>query len=351
MLALVCPCPVGPASAPELALTSARRPVRTVLSGRLCATAAVQPAPATSTVLFSSWSWSQALLALLLAGSLLLQPLAANAKGGGSLSESAASQPAPSAPIARSYDLAPASLGRSYNAPAASPSSIPKSTFGKVSSRGEDLVLVMAVAGVAYVSMHVCVCALCLCVHDMNVHKGTPLNVWGMSQTAFKGPSSEKDAPRQLSSKEISEVLRISKEDPIQVVSERRSALYSQRKLGGDVAPPSGTWIGTYTEDGLAGSTKYELRFDLEKETFEGTGSDADGLFDVELGVFEAASGQFVWSERTVRGGRTSLFTVCKGKVSDRNSFKCIIEGTYEASTGRTGQVTLRPAKQGSDQL
>ena len=185
----------------------------------------------------------------------------------------------------------------------------------------------------------------------MNVHKGTPLNVWGMSQTAFKGPSSEKDAPRQLSSKEISEVLRISKEDPIQVVSERRSALYSQRKLGGDVAPPSGTWIGTYTEDGLAGSTKYELRFDLEKETFEGTGSDADGLFDVELGVFEAASGQFVWSERTVRGGRTSLFTVCKGKVFDRNSFKCIIEGTYEASTGRTGQVTLRPAKQGSDQL
>ena len=147
MLALVCSCPVGPAA--ELALTSARRPVSTVLSG--------QPASATSSIPFATWSWSQALLALL--------PLAANAKGGGSLSESAASQPAPSAPIARSYDLAPVSLGRSYNAPVASPSSIPKSTFGKVSSRGEDLVLVMAVAGVAYVSMHVCMCSVPVCVH------------------------------------------------------------------------------------------------------------------------------------------------------------------------------------------
>ena len=138
-------------------------------------------------------------------------------------------------------------------------------------------------------------------------------------------------------------MLRISKEDPIQVVSERRAALYSQSKLGGEVAPPSGAWTGTYTEDGVTGSTRYELQFDLEKETFAGSGSDADGRFEVELGVFEAASGQFVWSERTVRDGRTSLFTVCKGQVSDRDSFQCIIEGTYEASTGRTGRITLRP--------
>ena len=153
-----------------------------------------------------------------------------------------------------------------------------------------------------------------------------------------------------MASKDTSEVWRISKlseSDPISALAERRNTLYgtsSKLAAGAEVYPPSGTWTGTYTEDGLTGSTTYELKFNSEKETFEGTGRDADGSFDIELGCFEAASGQFIWSERTVRDGRTALFTVCKGRVAGKDAFKCIIQGTYEASTGRTGKITLRPA-------
>jgi len=149
----------------------------------------------------------------------------------------------------------------------------------------------------------------------------------------------------------LSHVMRIEKlseAEPTAVLAERRCALISADSknvtgAGCVIIPTSGTWMGQYTEDGLTGITKYELQFDFENETFSGTGSDADGLFDVELGCFDAKSRQFIWSERTVRGGRTALFTECKGKVSIRDSFKCIIEGWYQSSTGRTGKITLRP--------
>lgn len=174
----------------------------------------------------------------------------------------------------------------------------------------------------------------------------------GVAYAASKAPGSDTSPgdAKQMSTRDTSQVLRISQlseDEPLAVIAERRAALLestSKLAAGAEVYPPSGTWIGTYSEDGKTGSTRYELEFDPNMETFRGTGTDADGLFEVELGCFESTSGQFIWGERTTRGGRTALFTICEGLVSTKNSFVCLIEGSYKSSTGRTGMISLRPA-------
>jgi len=99
--------------------------------------------------------------------------------------------------------------------------------------------------------------------------------------------------------------------------------------------PPSGRWVGRYTESGKTRKTDYHLTFHEASQTVEGTGEDADGSFELQ-GFYNAHSGAFSWEETSVKQKLTvdvtgnmlgSRFTEAKAK--------------YYASTGCGGEVAI----------
>ena len=88
------------------------------------------------------------------------------------------------------------------------------------------------------------------------------------------------------------------------VLVERRASVnswprqwFANKEL--ELRPPNGRWVGTYTEGWNTAAIRYDLTFDYKEGTFSGSGSDVDGDFVVENGVFSPTTGRFEWTQRT----------------------------------------------------
>ena len=83
-----------------------------------------------------------------------------------------------------------------------------------------------------------------------------------------------------------------------------------------ELRPPNGRWVGTYSEGSNTAAIRYDLTFDYKEGTFSGSGSDVDGDFVVENGVFSPTTGRFEWTQRTKPNARYPCVTECVASAS-----------------------------------
>ena len=67
---------------------------------------------------------------------------------------------------------------------------------------------------------------------------------------------------------------------------------------------PSGLYSAEYTERGEVGRSTYNLKFASDRDSpstgmVTGYGSDADGRFVIDGGVFDLSTGRVAWGERS----------------------------------------------------
>lgn len=75
--------------------------------------------------------------------------------------------------------------------------------------------------------------------------------------------------------------------------------------------------------------------------TFVGEGEDSEGRFVVEGGIYNIATGRLAWGERSLEPG-SRLYAECRANVlssSSGSDFR--LRGTYEANSGRSGELRL----------
>jgi len=88
-----------------------------------------------------------------------------------------------------------------------------------------------------------------------------------------------------------------------------------------------------YTEGTATAKSSYDLDFDIDAGTFSGRGSDEDGAFYVENGVFSLESGELAWAELTPA---THLYTIVFA-----NLVGSTISGSYSSSTRVKGNLSI----------
>jgi len=106
----------------------------------------------------------------------------------------------------------------------------------------------------------------------------------------------------------------------------------------------SGTYTAEYTERGKVKRCTYDLRFtsvtsDRESPfsgTVRGYGSDADGEFMIDGGVFDRSTGRVAWGEYSTRGSLyTEVELKCEGGAKMR--------GSYRSNLGLAGRLKVSP--------
>merc|ERR1712003_413313 len=97
-------------------------------------------------------------------------------------------------------------------------------------------------------------------------------------------------------------------------------------------------WKGMYTENGKHKYTHYQFNFHPSDGTFCGSGTDADGKFIVENGVYCLTSGRLAWGERSQT---SSLYT--DSRIEARSSCGSHFTGRYRSNTGTEGRMSLHP--------
>jgi len=113
----------------------------------------------------------------------------------------------------------------------------------------------------------------------------------------------------------------------------RKEWVTSGSKLFGDVGLnamtnelPSGIYSAEYTERGEVGRSTYNLKFtsDLDSPstgTVTGYGSDADGKFVIDGGVFDLSTGRVAWGERSDGALYSEVKLKWEGKAKMRGSY------------------------------
>ena len=115
-----------------------------------------------------------------------------------------------------------------------------------------------------------------------------------------------------------------------------------------ELRPPNGAWVGTYTEGFDTAAIRYDLTFNYKEGTFRGSGSDVDGDFVVEDGVFSPTTGRFAWTQRTKLFARYPCVTECvasasKVKADGRYGRPSSLDGNYASEQGYKGPFSISP--------
>ena len=116
-----------------------------------------------------------------------------------------------------------------------------------------------------------------------------------------------------------------------------------------ELRPPNGRWVGTYSEGSNTAAIRYDLTFDYKEGTFSGSGSDVDGDFVVENGVFSPTTGRFEWTQRTKPNARYPCVTECvasasKVKADGLYGRPSSLDGNYASIPGlRRGPFSISP--------
>ena len=103
---------------------------------------------------------------------------------------------------------------------------------------------------------------------------------------------------------------------------------------------PSAKWCmggNVHTEGFDTASIRYDLTFDYKEGTFRGSGSDVDGDFVVDDGVFSPTTGRFEWTQRTKLFARYPCVTDCVASAS-----KVKADGLYGRPSSRSMATTRR---------
>jgi len=125
--------------------------------------------------------------------------------------------------------------------------------------------------------------------------------------------------------------------------SAKRSRLEEDRRLwvatsapsgtdGSLPPPPSGMYSAEYSERGCTGRSSYELQF-VDGRVI-GKGSDDDGEFVIDGGVYDALSGRAAWGEWTKS---TGLYSEVRLQCGERT-----LSGKYKSNFGMAGELELK---------
>jgi len=137
------------------------------------------------------------------------------------------------------------------------------------------------------------------------------------------------------------------------VLVERRASVnswprqwFANKEL--ELRPPNGRWVGTYEEGWNTAAIRYDLTFDFTEGTFSGSGSDVDGDFVVENGVFSPTTGRFEWTQRTKQFARYPCVTECvasasKVKADGLYGRPSSLDGNYASDQGYRGPFSISP--------
>ena len=137
------------------------------------------------------------------------------------------------------------------------------------------------------------------------------------------------------------------------VLVERRASVnswprqrFANKEL--ELRPPNGRWVGTYEEGSNTAAIRYDLTFDYKEGTFSGSGSDVDGDFVVENGVFSPTTGRFEWTQRTKPNARYPCVTECvasasKVKADGLYGRPSSLDGNYASDQGYRGPFSISP--------
>ena len=137
------------------------------------------------------------------------------------------------------------------------------------------------------------------------------------------------------------------------VLVERRASVnswprqwFANKEL--ELRPPNGRWVGTYEEGWNTATIRYDLTFDYKEGTFSGSGSDVDGDFVVENGVFSPTTGRFEWTQRTKPSARYPCVTECvasasKVKADGLYGRPSSLDGNYASDQGYRGPFSISP--------
>lgn len=127
---------------------------------------------------------------------------------------------------------------------------------------------------------------------------------------------------------------------------ERRLRLEDERRLwpsappllphGSAGAQRTGTYSAQYTERGSEFNSTYVLHFDADGRV-TGKGSDPDGNFEIDGGVYDALTGRVAWGEWTKSKYRKDLYSEIT-LYWDGKEYR----GKYKSSSGRSGSLVLR---------
>lgn len=115
-----------------------------------------------------------------------------------------------------------------------------------------------------------------------------------------------------------------------------------------EVRPPNGAWAGTYKESGNVAAIRYNLKFDSKEGVFSGSGSDVDGSFVIENGVFSPTTGRFEWTQRTKPGSPFPCVTNCVASASNVEADGIYgrpssLDGNYATDQGYKGPFSISP--------
>ena len=126
--------------------------------------------------------------------------------------------------------------------------------------------------------------------------------------------------------------------------SAKRSRLEENRRLwvttsapsgpGGSLPPPppSGVYSAEYSERGCKGRSSYDLQF-VDGRVI-GKGSDDDGEFVIDGGVYDSLSGRAAWGEWTKS---TGLYSEVKLQCGEGT-----LSGKYKSNLGMAGELELK---------